>query len=79
MEKVNVEVKDIIFDYFNLITKEYEMSYEKWRTDESYQTRLKEIKEKVDLEFVEKRFEVPTTLTQSKTQEILTKKSNAVN
>lgn len=36
MDKINIEVKDIIFDYFNIITKEYEMSYEKWRADEDY-------------------------------------------
>lgn len=33
---VQQEIKDIIFDYFNLISKEYEMSYEKCRSDEVY-------------------------------------------
>lgn len=37
MERVSIEIKDIVFDYFNIITKEYEMSYEKWRSDEDYQ------------------------------------------
>lgn len=36
MEKINIEVKDIVFDYFNIITKEYEMGYEKWKSDVDY-------------------------------------------
>lgn len=38
------EIKDIIFDYFNLIPKEYEMSFEKWRGDEEYQREITAIK-----------------------------------
>jgi len=36
IDKINIEVKDIIFDYFNIISKQYEMSYEKWKDDEDY-------------------------------------------
>ena len=39
-----MEIKDIVFDYFNIITKEYEMSYEKWRDDETYQQEIKDTK-----------------------------------
>ena len=34
--KIQQEIKDIVFDYFNIITKEYELSYEKWRNDKDY-------------------------------------------
>jgi hypothetical protein len=35
-ETLQIEIKDIVFDYFNIITKEYEMSYEKWRKSDAY-------------------------------------------
>jgi hypothetical protein len=33
---INSEIKDIVFDYFNIIIKEYEMSYERVKNDEDY-------------------------------------------
>ena len=44
MDKVNVEIKDLVFDYFNIITKEYEMTYEKYKSDKEYKDKLEEIK-----------------------------------
>jgi len=31
-----MEMKDLVFDYFNIITKEYEIAYEKWKSDSEY-------------------------------------------
>jgi len=47
-EKVSVEIREIVFDYFNIITKEYEISYEKWKDDKDYSKELEEIKKNVD-------------------------------
>ena len=79
LQSVQVEIKDIVFDYFNIITKEYEMAYEKWREDPEYQQQISEIKVQTDLDFVEKKFEVPTSLTKDKTQDLITKKQAIVN
>ena len=42
------DIKEIVFDYFNLISKEYEMSYEKWRNDKTYLEEIESIKKQVD-------------------------------
>lgn len=78
MEKINMEVKDIVFDYFNIITKEYEMSYEKWRNDQDYLKQLKDVKENVDKEYIDK-WEVPETLTRQKTEAIIKEKATTLN
>ncbi len=31
-----MDMKDLVFDYFNIITKEYEVAYEKWKSDPEY-------------------------------------------
>ena len=79
MDQINIEVKDIVFDYFNIITKEYEMSYEKWRNDDDYQKQLQDYKKQIDKEYLEKKFDVPSSLTKQKTEEIIARKGNAVN
>jgi hypothetical protein len=33
---VNAIVTELVFDYFNIIAKEYEMTYDKWRTNEDF-------------------------------------------
>lgn len=35
-QSVQMDMKDIVFDYFNIITKEYEIAYEKWKSDADY-------------------------------------------
>ena len=47
-QKINIEIKDIVFDYFNIITKEYEIAYDKYKDNKEYADKLKEIKEKVE-------------------------------
>jgi hypothetical protein len=74
-----VEIKDIVFDYFNIITKEYEISYEKWRKDEEYTAKVKEIKANIDTEFVENKFSLPPALTLEKAKEIIKTKGEFVN
>lgn len=36
MEKFTIQLQDIVFDYFNLIVKEYYMSLDKWGADPDY-------------------------------------------
>jgi len=68
-------MKDIVFDYFNIITKEYEIAYEKWKNDPVYSEAVSKIKDEVDIEFVAKKFEdLPPGLTREKTQIIIDKK-----
>lgn len=78
--EIQMEIKDIVFDYFNLITKEYEMSYEKCRSDTKYQDEIAEIKKQVDIEYVDRKWdEVPAGLTVEKTREVIEKKQVFVN
>ena len=44
MVAVNAEIKDIVFDYYNIITKEYEIAFEKYKADEEYKKQSEEIK-----------------------------------
>ena len=77
---VQQEIKDMIFDYFNLISKEYEMSYEKCRSDEVYQQEIAAIKSQVDKDYVEKKWdELPASLTKDKARQIIGKKQAFVN
>lgn len=41
---IQMEMKDIVFDYFNIITKEYELAYEKWKEDPTYVEEITKIK-----------------------------------
>jgi hypothetical protein len=44
VEKTNADIREIVFDYFNIISKEYEISFEKCKIDDFYQKSLQEIK-----------------------------------
>ena len=80
LQNVQYDIKDVVFDYFNIITKEYEMAYEKWRNDPEYQKTITEIKKQVDDDFIDKRFEdVPPVLTQAKCEEIVQRKQSHIN
>ena len=35
-QNIQIEMKEVVFDYFNIITKEYELAYEKWKEDQEY-------------------------------------------
>jgi hypothetical protein len=73
-------MRDIVFDYFNIITKEYEIANEKYRSDPEYVAAVQKIKDDVDNEFVAKKFdELPIGLTKEKTEEIIKKKQELVN
>ena len=73
-------MRDIVFDYFNIITKEYEIANEKYRSDPEYVAAVQKIKDDVDNEFVAKKFEeLPAGLTKEKTEEIIKKKQELVN
>ena len=73
-------MKDIVFDYFNIITKEYEIAYEKWKSDPVYAEAVQKIKDEVDNEYVAKKFEeIPSSLTKEKTQMIIDRKQEMIN
>lgn len=77
--KIQSEIKEIVFDYFNIITKEYELSYEKWRADKDYQEQIAQIKTQVDEDFVDRKFDAfPESLTIEKTKEIMQRKQEAI-
>jgi len=79
-QQVQADMRDIVFDYFNIITKEYEIANEKYRTDTEYATAVQKIKDEVDNEFVVKKFdELPAGLTKEKTEKIIKKKQEIVN
>lgn len=42
--KVQAEIKEIVFDYFNIINKEYEISYEKCRSEKEYVDQIAAIR-----------------------------------
>lgn len=79
-QTVQSDIKELVFDYFNIIPKEYEMAYEKHRSDKQYQEEITAIKTQVDTDFVEKKFdELPANLTREKTEEIVKRKQEIVN
>ena len=47
------QLQDYVFDYFNIIVKEYLMSLDKWGSDEDYVKQVKEGYGKVDKEIEE--------------------------
>lgn len=51
-QTVQMEMKDIVFDYFNIITKEYELAFEKWKEDSSYVEAITKIKLETEQEYV---------------------------
>lgn len=54
--EISSEIKDIVFDYFNIITKEYELSYEKWKNDTTYGVEIKSIKDQIDNDYINNKF-----------------------
>ncbi len=79
-QKVQMEMKDIVFDYFNIITKEYELAFEKWKDDPVYVEAITKIKLEVEKEYVTNQInELPAGLTKEKTEEIIKRKQEVVN
>ena len=73
-------MKDIVFDYFNIITKEYELAFEKWKDDPVYVEAITKIKLETEQEYVSNKFlELPAGLTKEKTEEIIKRKQEIVN
>lgn len=77
---VNTEIKDIVFDYFNIITKEYELAFEKWKGSSEYTERTNKIKLETEQEYVSNKYmELPAGLTKEKTEDIIKRKQHIVN
>ena len=66
MEGYTIQLQDHVFDYFNLIVKEYYMSLDKWGADPEYVKIIREEYKKIDDEANEEELkeEVPEILTQ---------------
>ena len=52
-ESFNKKLLDVVFDYFNLIQKEYAMALDKWSPDPDYVKQVKETYQKIDKEYEE--------------------------
>ena len=67
-----------MFDYFNLIVKEYYLAVDKWGQDLDYTAEIKEIYCKIDKELEEEELseEVPRELTREIAEALLTEKEN---
>ena len=67
-----------MFDYFNLIVKEYYLAVDKWGQDLDYTAEIKEIYSKIDKELEEEELseEVPRELTREIAEALLTEKEN---
>lgn len=77
---MQAEVKEIIFDYFNLIPKEYELAYEKWRNDEVYKEAIEQTKSEIDREYVDSKYDVlPEGLTRAVAENFVRRKQEVVN
>lgn len=69
-----------MFDYFNLIVKDYELAYEKYRDDENYKNEIKDFREQIETEYIDKKFEDEVKkLTKEKTQELVDRKQQHIN
>jgi len=76
MEVYTIGLQDHVFDYFNLIVKEYYMSLDKWGADNEYVTLIKEEYKKIDDEADEEeaKEEIPEFLNQPTAEQLLTEK-----
>lgn len=76
MEKFTIALQDHVFDYFNLIVKEYYMSLDKWAADPEYVRIIKEEYKKIDDEADEEELkeEVPEGLTSLIAEQLLSEK-----
>ena len=48
LREVEVEICDLVFDYFNILQQEYNISREKWAKDKSYLAAIANSKSEVD-------------------------------
>lgn len=79
LQQIGLEIKDIVFDYFNIISKEYEMSFEKLKHDEEYKVKANELKQSIDQDYLEKKYEVlPQSLTKEKAKTIIQQKQQYI-
>lgn len=76
MEQFTIHLQDIIFDYFNLIVKEYYMALDKWSADDDYVKQVKEEYAKIDKEVDEEELSVaiPEELTKAMAEQLLAEK-----
>ena len=51
-----MEIQDLIFDYFNILTKEYELAFDKWKGDPAYIEAITKIKAEAEQEYVANKY-----------------------
>lgn len=73
--EIKIEVKNIVFDYFNIIVKEYEIAYTRYNKDKDYIEEISRIQDEIDKEYVATKYVSPEELTKEKATEILTERS----
>ena len=59
IEKYHEKLEEMMFDFFNMIKKEYIMSLEKYASDSNYLTEIKEKYKKIDEEMKEEEMSLP--------------------
>ena len=76
MEKFTMKLQDYVFDYFNLIVKEYYLSLDKWGQDLEYTKAIKEKYDLIDKQMEEEDLqeEIPEDLTKEVAEQLLSEK-----
>ena len=75
-DKFALSVQDLVFDYFNIIVKEYYLTLDKWCQDQDYVKQIKEEYKKIDTELdeEEKNEPIPEGLDKEKAEQLLSEK-----
>lgn len=66
IEKYSEKLEEMMFDFFNMIKKEYYMSLDKWASESEYVTQIKEKYAKIDQEMYDEEMSLPVPETLSK-------------
>ena len=76
-----MKLQDYVFDYFNLIVKEYYLSLDKWSSDMEYVKLIKDEYEKIDKQILEEEAqeEIPEGLTKEMAESLLVEKETVLN
>jgi hypothetical protein len=54
-----MQLQEVVFDYFNLIVKEYFMALDKWTSDIDYTNKIRDSYHKIDKELDEEDLSEP--------------------
>ena len=76
VDKFTLTLQEVVFDYFNLIVKEYYMGLDKWSQDVEYTNEIKAAYMKIDKELDDEEMEgeLPEGLTKQMAEQLLSEK-----